>query len=84
MTGASEHVFLHESDVQKILNASGAIKGNNISSIHLKETEEALKKNQWIKDAQLYIDNNQVLFVNIYEREPIARIFHIAGKFFFI
>ena len=38
----------------------------------------------WVKDAELYFDNKDVLHVNVTEREPVARIFTIAGKTWYI
>ena len=42
------------------------------------------KKTQWIKKAELFFDNNNVLEVRITEREPIARIFTTSGSSFYI
>ena len=46
--------------------------------------ENLLEENVWVKDAQLYFDNKDVLHVTVKEREPIARIFTTAGKSFYI
>ena len=47
----------------------------------LRKAEEQLKNNAWIKDAELFFDNHQILHVNISEREPVARVFTISGQF---
>ena len=46
--------------------------------------ENLLEENVWVKDAQLYFDNKDVLHVKVKEREPIARIFTVGGKSFYV
>ena len=60
--------------------AKGKIKGQKKSSLNLLKIEQLLKNNVWIKDAELYFDNQDVLHVSVTEREPIARIFTITGQ----
>jgi cell division protein FtsQ len=59
-------------------------KGRHIMSFDLRHMESALEKNAWIRDAELFFDNNGILRVNVIEREPIARIFTTAGNSFYI
>ena len=82
--GAYDHVFVNDKDVTKILLANGAVKGKEISEVALSHIELALEKNAWIKKAELFFDNKQVLHVDIEEREPLARIFTLAGTSFYI
>jgi cell division protein FtsQ len=46
--------------------------------------ETTLEKSTWVKAAELFFDNNDVLKVNIVEREPIARVFTTTGTTFYI
>ena len=46
--------------------------------------EESVSANPWISKTQVFFDNNEILRVNITEREPIARIFTISGNTFYI
>ena len=46
--------------------------------------EAALEKNVWIRDAQLFFDNNEILRVNVTEREPVARVFTADGNSWYI
>jgi len=78
------HVFIDEKDITQILKKNSAIIGTPISDIHLQELEAILKQQPWILNAELFFDNNQVLNVNILEREPLARIFTIQGNSFYI
>jgi cell division protein FtsQ len=51
-------------------------------SFDLRQMEAELKRNVWIREAQLFFDNNQVLRVNVTERQPVARIFTRQGSSF--
>jgi cell division protein FtsQ len=53
--------------------------GRPILSFDLPRMESVLEKNAWIRDAQLFFDNNGILRVNVSERMPIARVFTTAG-----
>jgi cell division protein FtsQ len=84
--GSGQQWFIDKKDVADILTGNGGIqlKGKLLKSINLASLEERLEKNPWVKDAQLYFDNNQVLQVRIEERTPIARLFATNGSSFYI
>jgi len=84
ITGATEHVFVDEKDVKEILKEKGSFTGVAMTSVNLRNIEEALEKDPWIKNAELFFDNKQVLQVSITEREPIARIFTVTGNSFYL
>ena len=58
--------------------------GKSQGSFNLRKIETELQKSDWIKSAQLFFDNADVLQVKIYEREPVARVFTAAGNSFYI
>ncbi len=86
INGAKENLFVDEKDVLKLLSTGtkGNIKGQPMSAFDLLKLEQLLEKNVWIKDAELYFDNKEVLHVSVTEREPVARIFSTTGKSFYI
>ncbi|HQW83575.1 MAG TPA: hypothetical protein PK987_03900, partial [Ferruginibacter sp.] len=53
-------------------------------SFNLKKMEQQLQQDVWVKTAELFFDNNEILQVNIHEREPVARVFTISGSSFYI
>ena len=83
---AEDKCFLSKADIAKILKAAvkGEIKGQAKSSFNLLDMEALLEDNVWVKDAQLYFDSKDVLHVIIAERKPVARIFTVKGKTFYI
>ncbi|MEO6253881.1 MAG: hypothetical protein ABIO79_11270 [Ferruginibacter sp.] len=84
--GVSNNFFVDKKD---ILNAITAMERTNpvgkaIGSFNLKKMELELEKNVWIKSAELFFDNNEILQVSVQEREPIARVFTTTGTSFYI
>ena len=84
--GEEKDFFLSKTDVTKLLKVAtkGNIKGQPKASFNLQQMENLLEENVWIKDAQLYFDNKDVLHVSVVERKPVARIFTKSGKTFYI
>jgi cell division protein FtsQ len=78
--------FMNKKEVVDILTGNGAValKGKALERFDLRSMEERLRKNVWIRDAELFFDNNEVLQVKIEEREPIARLFTVTGNSFYI
>lgn len=84
--GVSNNFFVDKKD---ILNTISAIEKTNpvgkaIGSFNLKKLETELEKNVWIKSAELFFDNNEILNVTVQEREPVARVFTSTGTTFYI
>ncbi len=60
------------------------MKGQLVKTFDLQQLEELLERNLWIRNAELFFDNNDVLHVDITEREPVARVFRTNGQSFYI
>ncbi|NCU03209.1 MAG: hypothetical protein GXC73_04410 [Chitinophagaceae bacterium] len=60
------------------------LKGAPVKTFDLQQLEELLERNLWIRNAELFFDNNNVLRVDITEREPVARVFMTNGQSFYI
>lgn len=84
ISGSDRETVINEEDIRLLLNIHGNIIGQPVKNIDLKTLESLLKKNVWIKNAELYLDNNQVLNTKIDERIPIARVFTIKGNSFYL
>jgi cell division protein FtsQ len=84
--GSREFLFVDENDIARLLTtALGTdIKGEKITDFNLKRLEQLLKDNVWIRDAEMWFDNNNLLHIAMYEREPVARIFTTTGHSFYI
>ena len=79
---AGPSAYIDKKDIADILTNAGAAKGQNkpIHAFDLRKLEAALGKNVWIKEAQLFFDNNGILRVKVTEREPVARVFTREGN----
>ena len=86
ISGVSNNFFIDKKDVQEIIdhNTGALLKGKAIQNFDLHAIETVLKKNVWIKNAELYFDNNNLLEVVVEEREPVARIFITSGASFYV
>ncbi len=82
--GEENNFFIEEKGVIGLLKANGLVMGQPIETINLKVLEEALEKDKWIANAELFFDNKQVLQVIVEEKTPVARIFTSAGSSFYI
>lgn len=84
--GAREIFFLNKTDILKIV--TGERRPNPafsaVTSFDLRKLETVLEKNVWVKDAELYFDNNLVLHINVMEKEPVARVFNSNGYSFYL
>lgn len=86
ISGVQNNYFIDKKDVLNILEKVNGkkLQKASIGSLDLSKMEENLQKEEWIKKAELFFDNNNVLQVKITEREPIARIFTLSGASFYI
>lgn len=84
--GVDNNYFVDKNDILNSIKTSEKKNpvGKAIGSFNLKKMETELEKDVWVKDAELFFDNNEMLQVNVYEREPIARIFTTEGTTFYI
>jgi len=82
----STNFFVDDNDVRKVIAdaMNGKPEGMPIGRFNLRKIETELEKSTWIKQAELFFDNNENLVVTIYEREPIARVFNLSGNSFYI
>lgn len=81
----NNNLFADKNDVKGMLqHLSPVINGKPIGDFDLLKMEKTLEGNIWIKDAELFFDNNEVLRVKVKERVPIARIFTTANKSYYI
>lgn len=84
--GAEENYFIDTDDVLALLKAgiNSEIIGKKASDINLRQLEQLLRDNVWIQNAELWLDNQTVLHVEVTERKPVARIFTTGGNSFYI
>lgn len=86
ISGVQNNFFIDKNEINSILEklSGGTLIGKTLGSFNLSSIENTLKKDQWIKNAELFFDNNEVLRVDVTEREPVARIFTKTGSSFYL
>lgn len=86
ISGVQNHYFISKKDVMDLLENVNKKKLDNavVSHLDLAAMEKKLERDQWVKKAEIFFDNNNVLQVKISEREPVARIFTTSGNSFYI
>jgi cell division protein FtsQ len=86
INGGGKALFLNKKDVSGMLENVGLkdLRNRKTVSFDLLKMEKVLRKNNWIRDAQLYFDNNQILKIHIVERQPVARLITLGGNSYFI
>jgi cell division protein FtsQ len=83
---ADKATFIDKKQIEKVLTANHTIvlKNKPVKSIDLNIIEARLKKEAWIKDAEIFFDNSEKLKVSVEQRIPIARMFSSSGGSFYI
>jgi cell division protein FtsQ len=77
--------FIDEEDVLDLMQITGEnLRGASIGQLNLKEIENRIKSDAFVKDAELYSDIKGNLVVNVELRRPIARIVRSYGPSVYI
>ena len=82
--GVEEHLFIDETEVKEIISSDASIKNMPMNTIDLRGIETTLESTPWVKNAELFFDNKQVLQIKIVERQPVARVFTVQGVSFYL
>jgi cell division protein FtsQ len=84
--GVNNIFFIDKKDVMdSVMSIEGCNPvGQPVSSFNLRAMEGKLTNNIWIRNAQLFFDNNDMLQIEIMESEPVARLFTVSGNTFYI
>lgn len=81
-----EYSFLQRKDIEKLLldNRHIDLARTSISKLDLKQMEAIARTHPWVANADIYVDNRQLLQVSITQREPLARIFDHNGASYYL
>jgi len=80
MVNINENHFLDENDIIDVMQLDREnLKGASLDRVNLKEVEQKIKREPFIKDAQLYSDLKGNLVVRTELRRPVARIVRNDG-----
>jgi cell division protein FtsQ len=82
--GANEQLFLDKADILDLLPNGKNIQGSPVAALDLRGMEEKLEQHAWIREVELFVDNNSILRIKVEEREPVARVFTVGGNSYYI
>lgn len=60
------------------------VKGHLKSELNLKRIEAQASRNPWVEHADVFVDNNNQLQIDIRERKPVARVFELSGQSYYM
>lgn len=86
LRGDDKNAFIDENDIKQLIVADESENpvGIPIRRINLAQLERSVEKDPWVRSAELYLDNQDVLNVNVVQREPVARVFTFSGNSFYL
>jgi cell division protein FtsQ len=78
--------FIDEKEVAALIKEIVGHKpqGSAIKQFNLRKTESGLEQNVWIKKAQMFFDNKQLLHVHVEQRIPVARMIEQTGASYYL
>lgn len=78
--------FITREKVMELLSKAAGknIKNQSVGSLDLAKIEQQLEKFDWIKNADMYIDNRNTLRISIEQEVPVARVFSTSGGSFYL
>lgn len=81
-----EENFLLAKDVEQLFvtNTNINILNKSIADLDLNHIEKLAEQNPWVKSAEVYVDNNSKLNIEVIQRLPVARLFTRDGQSFYI
>ncbi|WP_341834691.1 hypothetical protein WJU16_17200 [Chitinophaga pollutisoli] len=86
LKGDDRNAFVDSKDVKALITADKTLNptGRPISEVNLAQLEKIVERDPWIRSAQLFIDNNDLLQVEVEQRDPLARVFTFSGNSFYL
>jgi cell division protein FtsQ len=85
LEGDEANFFIEEKDIKALVakdKASNPV-GKAIKNINMADLEKIVSRDPWVKNAEIFIDNQRKLNIKVTQREPVARVFTTAGNSFY-
>lgn len=81
-----EQAFITKEKVLELLSraAGKKVKNQSVGSLDLAMIEQKLEKFDWIRNVDMYMDNQNTLRISIEQEVPVARIFTATGNSFYL
>lgn len=76
--------FLDKTELLKAITDNKVVEQLSVNKLHIQTIEDSMRSNPWIGDAQVYVDNNRMMHINIEQRIPVVRIFEANGNSYYL
>ena len=82
---SDENYFINKQDISAIIQFGGdSLLNKYVNKINVKRLEKLIEANKYIFKAEVFIDLNGELFVNVQQRKPLLRIFTADQHSFYL
>lgn len=86
LQGDDRNAFIDENDIKALVvkDKTKNPVGMPISDININNLERVVESDPWVRSAELFIDNQRVLNIEVVQRDPLARVFTFSGNSFYL
>jgi cell division protein FtsQ len=86
ITGSDDNYFIEDKDIKALVARDRSVNpvGKPIGEINIATLERIVERDPWVKDAEIFFDNQQKLNIKVVQREPVARVFTFSGNSFYL
>lgn len=79
-------VFINPKEIKQLITGNKILNpvGKKLSDLNIQMLERSVETYSWVKDAELYIDNDNILQIHVTQRHPLIRVFTVSGNSFYI
>jgi len=84
--GSDDNFFIEEKDIRALVARNKDLNpvGRPVHTINIAHLEKIVSRDPWVKQANLFIDNQHRLNIKVTQREPVARVFTVTGSSFYL
>lgn len=78
--------FTQPDDIRSLLikNFGNALEGQALGKVNAESIEKALKDNEFIKDANVYVDALNKVHISVSQREPMVRVMDVSDPSYYL
>lgn len=80
-----KETFIDQHDISKMIDQKfGAVVGRDLKSIKVQQIEEELEKLPYVSNAEVHLDMDGTVQVNVQQREVVLRVINKVGREYYV
>lgn len=80
-----KETFIDQQDISKMINQKfGSVVGRDLSAIKVQQIEEAIEKLPYVAQAEVHVDMDGTMQVNVQQREVVLRVINKSGREYYV